>query len=338
LKINRLLVGILAFVIVAGLGSQAFAQTSGDQPVNPPAETNDINPPKVCDGSETDLLIQDGVPWSPAINHDPRGAFVTELIAQAKDWCAIGSDAIGATNLSQFDVIIIPSEQSSTYYSNIMPGGAIHPDIDTFVTNGGVLSASLASFFSNSWEPSTFVGGLTHSGQTSLLSSNDNNIADATHPLITGASPCPSGNCAAIVDAGVRNDLDNWGFANHGWFTNLPAGTTVILTTPDVTSDNIPEPVAIEYPHGSGVVVANLNTDAWRYNGQGGGPQNLKYIANDIAYQNVLNLVVGGEFLPIDSTALMLAGLQSSVIWMLPVLAGAAGVGAFYIKTRMNKK
>ncbi len=48
--------------------------------------------------------------------------------------------------------------------------------------------------------------------------------------------------------------------------------------------------------------------------------------------------IVGGEFLPIDSTALILAGLQSSAIWMLPVLAGAAGVGAFYIKTRMNKE
>jgi len=47
--------------------------------------------------------------------------------------------------------------------------------------------------------------------------------------------------------------------------------------------------------------------------------------------------VVGGELLQIDSTALVLAGLQSSAIWMLPVLAGAAGVGAFYIKTRMNK-
>ncbi len=46
---------------------------------------------------------------------------------------------------------------------------------------------------------------------------------------------------------------------------------------------------------------------------------------------------VGGELLSIDSTALMLAGLQSSAIWMLPVLAGAVGVGAFYIKTRMNK-
>jgi len=47
--------------------------------------------------------------------------------------------------------------------------------------------------------------------------------------------------------------------------------------------------------------------------------------------------VIGGEMLQIDSTALLLAGLQGSVIWMLPVLAGAAGVGAYYIKTRMNK-
>ncbi len=47
---------------------------------------------------------------------------------------------------------------------------------------------------------------------------------------------------------------------------------------------------------------------------------------------------VGGELLPIDSTALMLAGLQSSAIWMLPVLAGVAGIGAYYIKTRMNKE
>ncbi len=47
--------------------------------------------------------------------------------------------------------------------------------------------------------------------------------------------------------------------------------------------------------------------------------------------------VVGGEFLSIDTTALVLAGLQSSAIWMLPVIAGAVGVGAFYIKTRMNR-
>ena len=46
---------------------------------------------------------------------------------------------------------------------------------------------------------------------------------------------------------------------------------------------------------------------------------------------------VGGEIIPIDTTALLLAGLQTSAIWMLPVLVGAAGAGAYYIKTRLNK-
>jgi len=47
---------------------------------------------------------------------------------------------------------------------------------------------------------------------------------------------------------------------------------------------------------------------------------------------------VGGEFLPIDSTALVLAGLQTSAIWMLPVLAGVAGsaFGVLYIKHKRN--
>jgi len=47
---------------------------------------------------------------------------------------------------------------------------------------------------------------------------------------------------------------------------------------------------------------------------------------------------VGGEFIPLDSTALVLAGLQSSAIWMLPVLAGIAGsaFGVLYIKHKRN--
>jgi len=43
---------------------------------------------------------------------------------------------------------------------------------------------------------------------------------------------------------------------------------------------------------------------------------------------------VGGELLPIDSTSLVLAGFQTSAIWMLPVLAGAAGAGFAAFKIR----
>jgi len=63
---------------------------------------------------------------------------------------------------------------------------------------------------------------------------------------------------------------------------------------------------------------------------------------NTFAVQNVIVTIpeaqVGGEFLPNNPTALLLAGLQTSAIWIIPVLVGAAGAGAFYIKTRMNKE
>lgn len=49
-------------------------------------------------------------------------------------------------------------------------------------------------------------------------------------------------------------------------------------------------------------------------------------------------VVVGGEFLPIDSTALVLAGLQSSAVWMIPTLAGIAGAGFYLVKFRTNKE
>jgi len=44
--------------------------------------------------------------------------------------------------------------------------------------------------------------------------------------------------------------------------------------------------------------------------------------------------LIGGEILSINSASLLLAGLQSMTIWMAPVLAGTAGVTAFYLKSR----
>jgi hypothetical protein len=116
------------------------------------------------------------------------------------------------------------------------------------------------------------VGGLTH--VTNFT--NDNNILNGAHPLVSDALPCPSGNCAVQVDAGFQADLDNWNFSDHGFFTTLPPLTTVILTSAG-------GPVAIEYPWGAGRVIALLTTTEWRYDVFGA---NKKMLANDIAYQD----------------------------------------------------
>ena len=43
---------------------------------------------------------------------------------------------------------------------------------------------------------------------------------------------------------------------------------------------------------------------------------------------------VAGELLPLDSTALMIAGLTSMSVWMIPTIAGLAGAGVYLVKYR----
>jgi len=46
------------------------------------------------------------------------------------------------------------------------------------------------------------------------------------------------------------------------------------------------------------------------------------------------NIVVGGTFVPIDQTALILAGVQSISMWMIPVILAGIGIGVFVISKR----
>ncbi|MGI0056040.1 MAG: hypothetical protein ACREAK_01565 [Nitrosarchaeum sp.] len=47
-------------------------------------------------------------------------------------------------------------------------------------------------------------------------------------------------------------------------------------------------------------------------------------------------LPIGGKIIPIETTALLLAGAQTSAVWMAPLLAGAAGVATILIKKKRN--
>ena len=68
-----------------------------------------------------------------------------------------------------------------------------------------------------------------------------------------------------------------------------------------------------------------------------GNQDNLPFVL-----QNGWNLVdpapvdvpIGGTFVPIDSTALLLAGVQSISMWMIPVVVAGIGIGVFVIKRR----
>ena len=106
-------------------------------------------------------------------------------------------------------------------------------------------------------------------------------------------------------------------------------GSNTSLETFDITNNApISTPNSINDGEFRGFVRATNDIAALELSGEFDVLDDLKFSRSCV--------VVGGELLPIDSTALMLAGLQTSAIWMLPVLAGAAGATAFYLKTRKN--
>lgn len=265
------------------------------EPLAPLATTSPIP----CTGHEDILLIQDNVPWVAGTGQDPLGATVTELKARNASFCMIGSADIGTTTLSHYKNIIISSGQNQMFYNNLFPSGAVHPSLTTYVQNGGILFANLADDATGPgngavWSGS-FVGGITHT----LYFSQNNNIADASSPIITGKYGGVNGG--QVVDVGYQADLDGWNYSSHGYFQNLPAGTETVLV------DELNRPVTIDYPFGKGRVIATLNTVEWQYAGGGGQfAQNRKVLANEIGYPtqmptySITGLVrdLGGNTLP----------------------------------------
>jgi len=55
----------------------------------------------------------------------------------------------------------------------------------------------------------------------------------------------------------------------------------------------------------------------------------------DLPFQTVVDsFLIGGTMIPIDTTALLLAGAQMNAAWMIPVIAAGIGIGVFVIKRR----
>ncbi len=48
----------------------------------------------------------------------------------------------------------------------------------------------------------------------------------------------------------------------------------------------------------------------------------------------ILETQVAGELLPLNTSALMIAGLTTSAVWMIPAVVGLAGVGVYLVKFR----
>lgn len=211
------------------------------------------------------LIIKDNDPWDDDGNEQALDSI------PGKTWDVIITDDIAGTTLSDYRIVIVASDQFTATYDALIANAAA---LASYVDGGGILLAHgcdngwNGGHWSSSWLP----GGVYHvdTYQDSL------SIVDATSPIVDG-----------ISDA----DLDGWGYSTHGYFTGLVAGTNIIIGI--TNGDPTGKPTYIEYTHGSGLVLATMQTMEWPWAGGGGTTQLL---INEIEYAQ--------EYLSLEKTLL----------------------------------
>ena len=70
----------------------------------------------------------------------------------------------------------------------------------------------------------------------------------------------------------------------------------------------------------------------------GAGGDNVGMLLDNVKFTQLdCSAPVAGELLSLDSSALVIAGLTSSAVWMIPTVAGIAGAGIYLVKLRTNR-
>jgi len=69
---------------------------------------------------------------------------------------------------------------------------------------------------------------------------------------------------------------------------------------------------------------------------EGAGCQNFELFENSDLPFILTGHPVAGELLPLNTSALMIAGLTSMSVWMVPTVLGLAGIGVYLVKFRKH--
>lgn len=176
------------------------------------------------------LIIKDCNPWFSTANVDAlEETDFTYGIAT--------SDEFVDMDLAGCHTLIIPSTQTSQYYSNLADA---REKIATFVDNGGTLIAHVADLgypCTTTWSERFLPGSIAK--DTTFR--DDLQVADSE-----------------IFGELTDTTIDGWNSSTHGIFTETPADTEVLAST-----ENGDDPTYVRYPYGDGVVLATMQTVEW---------------------------------------------------------------------------
>lgn len=176
------------------------------------------------------LLLQDAAPWGSTANEQvlTGNGIVFDLLS---------SSMLAATDLSVYDLVIVPSDQPTSYYSTLAVRSA---QLDDWVSSGGVLEFHAAGWGWSDGNPSlvTLPGGMQIHSYNALR----NDVLDPSHPLVAGVPASFYGNAAS-----------------RAYLSGIPAGAA------QVVADDLGRTNLVVYPFGRGTVVAGCQTYEWGY-------------------------------------------------------------------------
>lgn len=220
---------ILCLLIFAG--AAVAQETSAYHENVPPTQMVDpINKLVRNDGCNF-LVFMDNLPWGSA-------AIQTILTNNGESFVVKNSSTMATEDFSQYDVIIIASDQIPSFHANFV---ANFSKFVNWVTAGGRLQVHAATCGWNS--PCGYSVQLPGGVYTTEQYDFYNVIVDAAHPIVAGVSNPFYGN-----------------YASHGVFSNLVPGTDIITAA---QSNGLP--TTIQYNYGSGTVTATTCTYEYGY-------------------------------------------------------------------------
>ena len=194
----------------------------------------DINVPLF---SGTVAIFRDRLPWD--LN-------MTEPVLRTYgiSYTLYNSSDFGSVDLSSFDKVIIPSDQTQDFYDRLSGNSTW---FESYVSNGGMLDLRLTDrgWAGSNWDGLVMPGGLNKTW--AYLENVSINLP--LHPILN--------NPFLVEDV----ELDGWFYSAHGYFHTYPTTAKKILLYPLVD-----EPVMLEFMYGSGFIVATMQTIEWNEN------------------------------------------------------------------------
>ncbi len=317
MKLNKLLAGTLAIVLISGFGAPAFADISLGYEDGAIIPTNAVSPPLAQPIIDCAVDTGDIVAWETS-----RGAislaFTTIISDLENNGFVVREVDISTQGIPSCIVkLVISGFPGNDCTGNPVFTGAEVSLIENYVNNGGALFVMSDT-------------GLTGTATSGCASHTDSVLA------AFGITPVGSINSPTFV-AGTNFDPNNpstlfQGVNSFQWTAGRSFATNDgIVVTDGIFPAGNPQMVAKTVQNGCMVAASDFN---WI----GSGIANLDNSQLGLNVFTFLNEciskpVVGGEFLPIESTSLILAGAQS-FSWMIPVVLSVLGIGLFVVSRK----